>query len=297
MKLLALTDKKPMSHYWRHVAVPHIEIRNVEDGRTFTHGSHSHATFSIGAIMAGQSIYLNGHSTRHISAGSVVMMNPGAVHACNPLHDQPWAYRMFYVDADWLASVQRQAGIDANDGFMPFAENYSTDSTVFAELDSLYGVLTDSDAPAENMQAAALNFFLRLVARLQTAKDQKAQAPHKMSQAADFIRERCTQALRLEEIAAEVQLSPSYLIRAFNAYYGLTPHGYLIDCRLQLARDGLRRGDAIAQVAAQSGFADQAHLQRLFKRTLATTPGQYRGPITPATSTQRNPPARRPSHG
>ena len=73
-----------MPHYWRHSAVPPIEIRNVEDDRTFSHASHAHATFSIGAIMAGQSV-------RHISAGSVVLMNPGVVHACNPLQGQPWA--------------------------------------------------------------------------------------------------------------------------------------------------------------------------------------------------------------
>jgi AraC-like DNA-binding protein len=265
-----------MSHYWRHWAVPHIEIRNVEDGRTFTHASHSHATFSIGAIMAGQSSYLNGHSTRNISAGSVVLMNPGAVHACNPLHDQPWAYRMFYVDADWLASVQRKEGVDAAEGFIPFAETYSTDATLFAELDSLYLTLTESDTAPEIMQAAVLKFFQRLVARLQVADDRTACVPDKMIQAADFIREHCIDALRLEDIAAEVQLSPSYLIRAFKAHFGLTPHGYLIDCRLQLAREGLRRGYGIAEVAAQAGFADQAHLQRLFKRTLAATPGQYR---------------------
>ena len=136
-----------MSHYWRHLAVPHIEIRNVEDGRTFTHGRHSHATFSIGAIMAEESTYLNGHSTRHITAGSVVLMNPGAVHACNPVHSQPWAYRMFYVDAHWLASVQRQQGIGAQEDLVPFAETYSADFTLFAGLDSLYNTVTESGTP------------------------------------------------------------------------------------------------------------------------------------------------------
>lgn len=284
-----------MSHYWRHRAVPHIEIRNVEDGRTFTHGSHAHANFSIGAIMEGTSTYLSGHSTRDISAGSVVLMNPGVVHACNPLHDQPWAYRMFYVDAGWLALVQRQAGIGAEGGFVPFDANYSTDPTLFTELNSLYVVLTDSSTSPETIQTVVLNFFRWLVRRLQTASDHPPCAPCKMTQAADFIRENCTHALRLEDIAAAVQLSPSYLIRAFKAHYGLTPHGYVIDCRLQLARDGLRRGDGIAEVAAQTGFADQAHLQRLFKRTLAATPGQYRGLITPATDMPRSQPAMRPS--
>ena len=52
--------EEPMSHYWRNSAVLHIEIRNVEDGRTFSYERHSHETFSIGAIVSGQSTYLNG---------------------------------------------------------------------------------------------------------------------------------------------------------------------------------------------------------------------------------------------
>jgi AraC-like DNA-binding protein len=266
-----------MSHYWRHSAIPHIEIRNVEDGRTFSHASHAHATFSIGAIMAGQSSYLNGQSVRHISAGSVVLMNPGVVHACNPLQGQPWAYRMFYVDAEWLALVQDEEGIGATKGFTPFVETHSTDPALFAGLDSLYLTLTQRDAAPDMLQAAVLTFFQRLMAWQRTTHHHTTCVPNKMIQAADFIREHCTDALRLEDIAAAVQLSPSYLIRTFKAHYGLTPHRYVIDCRLQRAREGLRRGDGIAEAAAQAGFADQAHLQRLFKRALAATPGQYRG--------------------
>ena len=283
-----------MSHYWRHPVVPHIEIRNVEDGRTFTHGRHSHTTFSIGAIMTGQSTYLHGHSSRPIASGSVVIINPGVVHACNPLHDQPWGYRMFYVDTNWLGSLQQQTGIDAGGGFVPFEENYSNDSTLFAELDTLYCTLTGINTTPENMQDATQDFFQRLVARLTPTSSHDASSQRKVSDAADFIREHCIQSLSVEEIAAAVQLSQSYLIRTFKAHYGLTPHAFLINCRLQLARDCLRRGDDIAQVAAHVGFADQAHLQRLFKRTLAATPGQYRGLVTLSTDKRRNPPAMRP---
>lgn len=250
-------------------------MRNVEDGRRFAHGRHAHATFSISAIMAGRSTYLNGHASREIEAGAVVLINPGVVHACNPLHDAPWAYRMFYVDSDWLAALQRKAG-GAQRGFVPFADDYSDDPRVFAALDGLYGCLTASASTPASVQAATLNFFQWLLARLSPARPDCARDPGAVIQAADFIRRHCTQALRLEDICAAAQLSPSYLIRAFKAHYGLTPHGYLIDCRLQRARDALRRGEGIADVAAQVGFADQAHLQRLFKRALATTPGQYR---------------------
>lgn len=173
-----------MSHYWRHPAVPHIEIRNVEDGRTFSHASHAHATFSIGAIMVGQSSYLNGQSVRHISAGSVVLMNPGVVHACNPLQGQPWAYRMFYVDAEWLASVQQEEGIGATKGFTPFVETHSTDLALFAGLDSLYLTLTQRDAAPNMLQAAVLTFFQRLVAWQRTTHHHATCVPNKMIQAA-----------------------------------------------------------------------------------------------------------------
>lgn len=265
-----------MPHYWRHPAVPHIEIRNVEDGRAFAHGRHTHATFSIGAIMEGGCLYLNGHTTRAVSAGSVVLMNPGAVHACNPLQSQEWAYRMFYVDTPWLASVQQHIASGTPTGFFPVVENYSTDPALFNGLDSMYNALVANSATPASMQAATLGFFRTLLTTLRWGSEARSELD-KVAQAAEFIREHCTQPLTLEAISAHVQLSASYLIRAFKARSGLTPHGYLIDCRLQLAREGLRRGEAIAEVAAQAGFADQAHLQRLFKRTLAATPGQYRG--------------------
>ncbi|MOA36969.1 DNA-binding transcriptional activator FeaR [compost metagenome] len=57
----------------------------------------------------------------------------------------------------------------------------------------------------------------------------------------------------------------------------MTPHGYLIDQRIQFARSQLRQGRLIAEVAHEAGFADQAHFQRAFKHYLAATPGHYRG--------------------
>jgi AraC-like DNA-binding protein len=99
----------------------------------------------------------------------------------------------------------------------------------------------------------------------------------KLERAADFIREHCTEVLNLDDICAAAQLSPSYLIRAFKQHYGMTPHAFLVNQRIQFARERLRSGELIADVALEAGFADQAHFQRAFKQHLAATPGQYRG--------------------
>ncbi len=54
----------------------------------------------------------------------------------------------------------------------------------------------------------------------------------------------------------------------------MTPHAYLLDQRI-------RQGQPLAEVALASGFADQAHFQRQFKRRVAATPGQYRAQLAP----------------
>src|SRR5690606_9526094 len=98
-----MKKREPFSVFWRDETLPFIEARSVGDGRRVCYARHSHETFSIGAITSGSSTYVNRDAQSRISAGALVMMNPGDVHACNPIDGQPWAYRMLYVDALWLA--------------------------------------------------------------------------------------------------------------------------------------------------------------------------------------------------
>ena len=67
-----------------------------------------------------------------------------------------------------------------------------------------------------------------------------------------------------------------HLIRAFRRETGLTPHAYLIDVRVRRARERLRRGESLGEVAAATGFCDQPHLTRAFKARLGVTPGAFR---------------------
>jgi AraC-like DNA-binding protein len=83
--------------------------------------------------------------------------------------------------------------------------------------------------------------------------------------------------MKLDDIGAAARLSVPHLVRSFGRHFGMSPHQYLTHRRIQFAQDQLRAGRAIADVAAEAGFADQAHLQRAFKTLVAATPGQYQG--------------------
>lgn len=277
MKPTAGKDADKAPRFWRDDALPFIEARSIADGREVCYTRHAHEHFSIGAITAGHSTYIHEQSEFQVSAGTVVLMNPGDVHACNPIDDQPWSYLMLYVATPWLTDLQHQLGFSHNLAFRRFAIPHLQDARLFAGLQALYEVLVDNEQDVLRKHSAAVEFFSEMQQRLNPADHPLREPNFKLERAADYIRDNCTQLLKLEDICDAAQLSPSYLIRAFKQHYGMTPHAFLVNRRIQFAQDRLRSGKLIADVALEAGFADQAHFQRAFKQHLAATPGQYRG--------------------
>jgi AraC-like DNA-binding protein len=76
-------------------------------------------------------------------------------------------------------------------------------------------------------------------------------------------------------IAREAELSTFHLIRVFRAAFGLPPYKYLEQVRIQQARRLIRHGLPLMHVVHATGFSDQSHLTRYFKRVVGVTPGSY----------------------
>ena len=267
----------PPSHcatprFWRDVQLPFIEARSIADGRKVCYARHSHEIFSIGAITSGCCNYLHEKTSHGIHAGTVVLMNPGEVHACNPMDDQPWSYVMLYVDAQWLAGIQQASG----GLFRPLAATHSQSPGLFMGVTALYAQLIDPHLEVLAKHEAAVRFFSAMQQELGSPVALRKSASARVERAAEFIDGHFLKTLRLQDICAAANLSEAYLIRAFEQHYHMTPHAYLINRRIQHAQAQLREGALIADIAQQAGFADQAHFQRAFKKHLAATPGQYK---------------------
>ncbi|MGA3680202.1 AraC family transcriptional regulator [Pseudomonas graminis] len=262
--------------FWRDAQLPFIEARSIDDGRKVCYSRHSHDVFSIGAITAGQSTYLHEKTTQTIAAGTVVLMNPGEVHACNPIDDQPWSYLMLYVNAQWLGALQRDCGVNNGGMLRGYPATHSRDPLLFKGLLDLHRRLVDSQLDTLAKQEAAVGFFSLVEQRLGGSTLTPRQPNPKVERAARYIDAHYLQPIRLEDLCAVANLSEAYLIRAFEQHYHMTPHAWLVNRRIQHGQAQLRSGEPIADIAQQSGFADQAHFQRAFKKHLAVTPGQYK---------------------
>jgi AraC family transcriptional regulator len=93
----------------------------------------------------------------------------------------------------------------------------------------------------------------------------------------EYINEHLQDELSLFELARTAKLSPHYFATVFKASTGISPHRYVIERRIDRARDLLRRDDkTISEIAYAVGFSSQSHLTANFRRTMGVTPRKFR---------------------
>jgi AraC-like DNA-binding protein len=90
-----------------------------------------------------------------------------------------------------------------------------------------------------------------------------------------YLDERVTTGVTLGEAATVLDRSVPHLVRSFRHTYRISPYAYVVGVRVERARKMLLAGRPIADVAAATGFTDQSHLTRHFRRHVATSPGRY----------------------
>lgn len=93
----------------------------------------------------------------------------------------------------------------------------------------------------------------------------------------DLIEARLSTELSLEELAAEACFSPFHFARLFRKAIGLTPHRYVTERRIQVAKEHLSLGRmSLAEIALETGFGSQANFNRVFRKATGCSPGQYK---------------------
>jgi AraC family transcriptional regulator len=99
----------------------------------------------------------------------------------------------------------------------------------------------------------------------------------RLNRVLDFMRQNYARETRLWELAALAGMSPHYFCELFKKSTGLSPHQYSIRCRVDQAKIYLRsRQFTIRQVAKATGFVDQSHFTKVFRRIVGVTPMRFR---------------------
>lgn len=149
-------------------------------------------------------------------------------------------------------------------------------ATLKAEIQSGY---TGGRAYGESLAGTLAVHLVRHYSnrRPQPAGEGTRLSRQQLRRAVDFMQDRLPENLSLSAVAAEAGLSVFHFARLFKQTTGLAPHQYLIQCRVERAKQLIVASSAsTAEIAQRVGFCDQSHLTVHFRRIYGVTPKRFR---------------------
>lgn len=249
---------------------PGIEAVLADSARQFSR--HTHDRFGVGLVMRGGQRSASGRGEVEAGPGDIITVNPGEVHDGLPVGGEGRAWRMLYLDPDLV--LEGLADIGGGRQAYEFTSPALTDRRVAQNFAGLFAAVL---GPAESDTGLVVGE--RLLAVLGGLMGVAVPREHGVAQGLLRARARIDDDpaawVDLALLAREAGLSRFQTVRGFKKLTGLTPHAYVMQARLNLARRLLAEGTPPAAAASAAGFFDQSHLTRLFARTVGLTPGAY----------------------
>ena len=204
-------------------------------------------------VVSGKGMYYAPEGAYPVTAGQAFVILPGEVTTYTADNEEPWHYI-------WV-------------GFSgTLAEKFSELGRVFdAPGDIFNQMITDANSsslPEFALSAALFQLYARLFGGKRSGNDH-------VQRVKNYIHTCYMQPVRVEQIAQQLNLDRRYLSRLFKAHTGQTMQEYLLNVRLEAARQHLKEGCSVNRAAALCGYEDVSNFSRMFKRRFGVAPGHY----------------------
>lgn len=239
---------------------------------------HMHEAYTIGINLSGHGSFLCHGETHHAYIGGINLINPGEVHTGQAESDMGWDYRAIYLEVPLIKSIISKLGWSKIE--LPyFSVTILRDDYLQQLLYQFVEALGNRYVDRLELDSLMLRFFAELFHRYSKNKYEATKIgieKTSVMKAIDYLHDHYKSDISIDELANFVNLSPYYLIRVFHRELGIAPYGYLLNIRLLKAKSALRGTKTITEVAVETGFYDQSHFTKSFKRVFGVTPGQYK---------------------
>jgi AraC-like DNA-binding protein len=266
------TDQKESVRYTRSQALPNVELLEVRGSAVHWQVFHERYAICSNDLVAAEIRYRN--ETNQVCDRSTLIFEPGETHQTRRVV-RPQDFQVLFLTPEILHRYSEEMEIPCHPHFRPEPNKYEQ---VYLSCKLLHEAILDDAAEIEQQSrlAECVGMLLtnhterRALARLDPGKQG-------LLRARDYVHDQHPHSVTLDEMASIAGLSRFYFLKAFTAYYGLTPHAYQIHLRIERSLPLLRHGMSLTQVTETMGFFDQSHFIRYFKRIMGVTPGQYQG--------------------
>jgi len=230
--------------------------------------------YIVGVVVAGAMQVRRGRERIVFGPGDVCTWDPSAAHRGTPYRCLSWEARLVVLESPVLEQIL--SGPEPLAADLRFPSALVRDARLAQRFVELHRALGTPSWTLEREQL--LSDWLRDVSDGAPGLDDRrrnARRDPALRRACELLGDELARNVTLDELARAAGVSRHRLSRLFRTAYGVPPHRFQLARRIRVARQMLERGDGVAQVAQATGFFDQSHLHRHFRRTLGMTPARY----------------------
>lgn len=239
---------------------------------------HSHEDYQLGLSLDTHGGYCYRGSRYPVPAGSLSILHPGEVHTTTRQTTRIETRRTFwmlYVKPKLWQTIAQE--LSEHPPSLPFFKSpVITDSEltrVFMQF--CQAVIAGSKLEQDTLQRHWLSLGMQRYSDLYIPVKPISKERRRVKLAREYLDTHLSQNISLKDLAHVTDLSPFHLSRLFRQEIGLPPHQYQLQSRIARAKALLVQGMPLKKVAKETGFADQSHLTRHFKKFVGVTPGRY----------------------
>lgn len=236
---------------------------------------HRHDTYSLGITLSGVQSFDYRGARRDSTPGRAIVLHPDEIHDGRAGTDAGFQYRMLYVEPRLI-----RAALSTRASALPYVRNGISDDPEL--LRSIVFSLEDLSLPLESLELDQLildvsEAMLRLDPGAQRLRGRVAArfSERAVATARELLEAEAERSVDSSELERVTGLERHELCRQFRHGLGTSPYRYQTLRRLTRARERIEAGEALIEVAASCGFADQSHMTRAFKRAYGIAPGRW----------------------
>ena len=230
---------------------------------------HDHATASVAVVLrGGWEGELDRHASRVERGDTVLVTPPGARH-----------WNAFFPTETEVVVVELEP---ERNRLPPEYRSLLSEPTTLHQRGlgglgaRLAAELRTPDAHSPLLAEGLALELLGTVARA-AGRERGSARPRWLDRAEECLRAEFSRGWTLEALSRAVEVEPTRLVRAFRRHLDTTPADYLRQLRVDRARRLLLDTERpVADIALETGFSDQSHLTRVFRRSLGETPAAFR---------------------
>ncbi len=232
---------------------------------------HSHSTYVVGLVTAGVLKFRCEGQDWIVPAGSICLINPDQVQTGEPGADEGWSYWNAYLPVETFDFVSDERGRESEGPL--FTTHVLGDHHAREVLQRFFGAISSTKLPlAQSELSLECLTFLKERFHPTRRDSPPSHEPRIVGRVKEWLSAHYGQPVTLNDAAAIAGVTGVHLTRVFRATTGLALHGWLVQLRVDRAREMLISGAHAADAAVACGFTDQSHMARWLRRLLGMTP-------------------------